>query len=185
MLCERSAMTRTLERRRWVSRSRSNSESHVTQKIVLFAALLFAALIAGGQYVVWWDYNAAGMSAVFYTQKMQFAIRVIGTPLFAVQCTAALLTITSAWLARHQRATFKLLIAACACYVIAVLLTVFGAIPALNQMAAWNADSPPAYWRDVADRWWWIHTIRFAMQIAGLSLLIVAAIRGLDQRPRP
>ena len=152
----------------------------MTRQIVLFAALLSAALIAGGQYVVWWDYNAAGMSAAFYTAKMQYAIRVIGTPLFSVQCTAALLTIGSAWLARHHRATLRLLIAACACYVTAVLFTVFGAIPALNQIAAWNVDAPPANWRDVADRWWWIHTFRFAMQIGGLSLLIVAAIRGLD-----
>ena len=158
----------------------SKTPNNVMQKTVLFAALLFAALIAGGQYVVWWDYNAAGMSAVFYTEKMQYAIRVIGTPLFAVQCTAVLLTIASAWLARHHRAAFKLLIAACACYVIAVLLTVFGAIPALNQMAAWNVDAPPANWRDVADKWWWIHTVRFVMQISGLSILLVVAIRGFD-----
>ena len=68
----------------------------MTQRIVLFVALLFAALIAGGQYVVWWDYNAAGMSSTFYTEKMQHAIRVIATPLFSVQCTAALLVIAAA-----------------------------------------------------------------------------------------
>lgn len=148
------------------------------QRIVLFAALLFAALIAGAQYVVWWDYNAAGMSAVFYTEKMQYAIRVIAWPLFSVQCAAALLTIAAAWLARHDRASLIILMATGVSLVTAVLLTVFGAIPALNQIAAWNADAPPAYWRDVADRWWWIHTFRFALQIAGLCLLIVVAMRG-------
>lgn len=154
----------------------------MTRKIVLFAALLFAALIAGGQYVVWWDYNPADMSAAFYTEKMQRAIRVIGTPLFSVQCAAAVMTIASAWLARRDRGTLKLLLATCACYVTAVLLTKFGAIPILNQIATWNLNSPPATWREAADRWWWIHTWRFGFQLMGLCLLLAVTLREPDNR---
>lgn len=154
----------------------------MTQKIVLFAALLFGALIAGGQYVVWWDYNPTGMSAAFYTEKMQHAIRVIGTPLFSVQCIAALLTVASTWLARRDRRALKLLIATCACYITAVLLTKFGAIPILDQIITWNINSPPPSWMESADKWWWIHTVRFALQTTGLCLLIVVALRGLDNR---
>ncbi len=154
----------------------------MTRKFVLFAALLFAALIAGGQYVVWWDYNPADMSAAFYTEKMQRAIRVIGTPLFSVLCAAAVMTIASALLARRDRGAFKLLLAACACYVTAVLMTKFGAIPILDQIAAWNLNSPPAAWRVAADKWWWIHTVRFAFQLAGLCLLLAVALRAPDKR---
>ena len=153
----------------------------MTRQAVLFGTLLFAALITGGQYVVWWDYDPAGAAPAFFVEKMQHAIRVIGTPLFAVQCTAAVLTIASAWLARQDRAAFRLLLAVCACYVVAVLLTIFGAIPILKQIATWNIDAPPSDWQEITLRWWWIHSIRFVIQLTGLSLLIAVALRGFDR----
>jgi Domain of unknown function (DUF1772) len=152
----------------------------VTRQAVLFGTLLFAALITGGQYVVWWDYDPAGAAPVFFVEKMQHAIRAIAAPLFTVQCAAAVLTIASAWLARQDRAAFRLLLAVCACYVIAVLLTIFGAIPILNQIATWNIDAPPSDWHEIILRWWWIHSVRFVMQLTGLSLLIAVALRGFD-----
>lgn len=152
----------------------------MTRRAVLFGTLLFAALITGGQYVVWWDYDPVGAAPSFFVEKMQYAIRVIGTPLFAVQCTAAVLTIASAWLARRDRAAFRLLLTVCACYVIAVLFTIFGAIPILNQIATWNIDTPPSDWREIILRWWWIHSLRFVVQLTGLSLLIAVALRGFD-----
>ena len=42
--------------------------------IVLFAALFFVALVAGAAFAIWIDYNPAGMSSAFYTEKMQHAI---------------------------------------------------------------------------------------------------------------
>ena len=151
----------------------------MARRIVLFAALMFAGLIAGGQYVVWWDYSPAGMSPAFYTEKMQHAIRVIGLPLFSVQIATALLTMFSAFLARRDRRALYFLIAASLCCLIGVLLTFFGNIPILNQIATWNIGSPPRDWKEIADKWWWIHTVRFTFQMAGLSLLILAA---LDRR---
>jgi hypothetical protein len=147
----------------------------MARRIVLFAALMFAALIVGGQYVVWWDYDPTGMSAAFFTEKMQHAIRVIGLPLFSVQCAAALLTMVSAFLARRDRPTFCLLLAASACCFTGVLLTLFGNIPILNQIATWNIGSPPSNWKELADKWWWIHSVRFTVQITGLGLLMLVA----------
>jgi Domain of unknown function (DUF1772) len=144
----------------------------MARRIILMAALIFAAVIVGGQYVVWWDYDPQGMSAAFYTEKMQHAIRVIGLPLFSVQCAAALLTLVSAFLARRDRpALFYLLLASALCLT-GVLLTIFGNIPILNQIATWNIGSPPANWKELADKWWWIHSVRIAMQIGGLGVLV-------------
>jgi hypothetical protein len=151
------------------------------RQAVLFAALLFAALITGGQYVVWWDYDPVGTAPAFFVEKMQHAIRVIGTPLFAVQCAAAILTIASAMLARQDRTAFRLLVAVCVCYVVAVLLTIFGAIPILNQIATWKIDAPPPDWREIVLDWWRIHSVRFVMQLTGLSLLIGVALHGFDR----
>ena len=53
----------------------------MTRSIILFAALFFMALVAGGAFVIWIDYDPSGMSAAFYVEKMQHAIQVFTTPL--------------------------------------------------------------------------------------------------------
>jgi len=113
-------------------------------RILLFGAMLFAGLIAGGQYLVWWDYNPAGNGAVFYVQKLQYAINVIGTPLFSVQILTALFTIGAAVLWRNSRPVNLMLAAAAVICVVGVALTFFGNIPLLNEIASWNGAAPPA-----------------------------------------
>jgi Domain of unknown function (DUF1772) len=152
-------------------RSWLSGEIEVARRSVLMGALIFAALIVGAQYVVWWDYDPKGMSAAFYTEKMQHAIRVIGLPLFSLQIATALLTMISAFLARRDRPRFFWLLAASALCIVGVLLTAFGNIPILNQIATWNIGAPPSNWLELADKWWWFHTVRIGVQIAALAFL--------------
>jgi hypothetical protein len=147
----------------------------VVRKLFLFLAVLFAGIIAGGQYLVWWDYNPSGNAAAFYVEKLQYAIRVIGTPLFSVQILTALFTVVSAIMWRRSRPIIYLLGAAAALCLIGVLLTFFGNIPLLNQIAAWNSASPPENWLAVTMKWWWIHNVRFAIQLSAFILLILSA----------
>ena len=144
----------------------------MTRKLVLFGATLFAGLIAGWQYLVWWDYNPAGVSPAFYTEKIQFAIRVIGLPLFSVQITTAVLTVLSAVMNRGRRPGFYLLMVASGLSMTGVLLTFFGNIPLLNEMATWNIASPPANWQAIAGKWWLLHNIRFLIQLSVFCLLL-------------
>jgi uncharacterized membrane protein len=143
----------------------------LTRKLVLFGATLFAGLIAGGQYLVWWDYDPAGVSPAFYTEKIQYAIRVIGMPLFAVQITTAILTLVSAVLGRRRPGSYFLL-AAAVLGVTGVMLTFFGNIPLLNEMATWNIASPPPNWQAVAGKWWLLHNVRFLIQLTVFCLLL-------------
>jgi hypothetical protein len=148
----------------------------MTRKIFLFAAVVFAGLIAGGQYLVWWDYNPAGNAATFYVEKLQYAINVIGTPLFTVQILTAICTIICAILWRNTRPMSYLLSAAAAICVVGVLLTFFGNIPLLNQIASWKAASPPADWYEITRRWWLIHNVRFAIQLAAFILVTISSM---------
>jgi hypothetical protein len=148
----------------------------MSRKFILFAALLFAGLIAGGQYVVLWDYHPGQMSAGFYTEKMQHAIGHIGSPLFSVQIIAAIFTIISAIIFRNTSIFYFLTIASVCC-VTGVLLTFFGAIPILNEIGTWNTSSPPANWHDAAQNWWYIHTVRFLIQLGAFLLLLASAFR--------
>jgi hypothetical protein len=149
------------------------------RKAVLFASLLFVALTAGAAYVVWFDYNPAGMSAAFYAEKMQHAIRVLTIPLPTVVVLGLVFTVIASFQARRDRATFSLLAAASICVLAVALITRFGNIPINNQIMTWNINSPPVNWITYAKEWWHLQTARMILQIAALSLVSVAAlIRG-------
>jgi uncharacterized membrane protein len=148
----------------------------MARKIVLFAALFFVALVAGAAFAIWIDYNPAGMSSAFYTEKMQHAIRVFTVPLPAVVILGVLFTILSTLLARRERLDFYLLIAASVCIIAVALITARGNIPINNQIRTWSINSPPPDWAELAQKWWCFQTLRTVSAIAGLSLLTVTAL---------
>jgi uncharacterized membrane protein len=148
----------------------------MARKIVLFAALFFVALVAGAAFAIWIDYNPAGMSSAFYTEKMQHAIRVFTVPLPTIVMLGVLFTILSTLLARRERLDFYLLIAASVCIVAVALITTRGNIPINNQIRTWSINSPPPDWAQLAQKWWWFQTLRTLSAIAGLSLLTVTAL---------
>jgi energy-coupling factor transporter transmembrane protein EcfT len=146
------------------------------RRVVLFAALFFAALVAGAAFAIWIDYNPAGMSPAFYTEKMQHAIRVFTVPLPSVVILGVLFTIVSTFLARQERLNFCLLIGASVCIVAVALITAWGNIPINNQIKTWSINAPPPDWAELAHKWWWFQTLRMLSAIGGLSLLTVTAL---------
>ena len=148
----------------------------MARKIVLFAALFFVALVAGAAFAIWIDYNPAGMSSAFYTEKMQHAIRVFTVPLPTVVVLGVLFTILSTFLARRERLDFYLLIAASVCIIAVALITAWGNIPINNQIRTWSINSPPPDWAELAQKWWWFQTLRTLSAMGGLSLLTITAL---------
>jgi len=146
------------------------------RRVVLFAALFFVALVAGAAFAIWIDYNPAGMSSAFYTEKMQHAIRVFTVPLPAVVILGVFFTIVSTFLARRERLDFYLLIVASVCIVAVALITAWGNIPINNQIRTWSINSPPPDWAELAQKWWWFQTLRTLSAIGGMSLLTVTAL---------
>ena len=148
----------------------------MARKLVLFVALFFVALVAGAAFAIWIDYNPAGMSPAFYTEKMQHAIRVFTIPLPTVVVLGVLFTILSTFLARRERREFYIFVAASICMLAVALITAFGNIPINNQIKIWNISSPPSNWQNLAQKWWLFQTLRVIAAIGGLSLLIIAAL---------
>ena len=148
----------------------------MARKLVLFAALFFMALVTGAAFAIWIDYNPAGLSPAFYTEKMQHAIRVFTIPLPTVVILGVIFTIISTVFARRERPAFYLLIGASVGIIAVALITAFGNIPINNQIKMWNINSPPSNWSDLAQKWWWYQTVRMIAAIVGFSLLIVAAL---------
>jgi uncharacterized membrane protein len=146
------------------------------RRIALFGALFFSALLAGAAFAIWIDYNPAGMSSAFYTEKMQHAIRVFTVPLPTVVILGVLFTIVSTFLARHERFDFWFLIVASVCIVAVALITAWGNIPINNQIKTWSINAPPSDWAELAQKWWWFQTLRTLSAIGGLSLLTLTAL---------
>ena len=155
----------------------------MTRRIFLFAALFFVALVAGAAFAIWIDYNPAGMSPAFYTEKMQHAIRVFTVPLPTVVLLGVFFTIASTFLARRERPDFYLLIAASICILAVALITAFGNVPINNQIRTWSSNSPPSSWSELSQRWWRFQTVRTIAAVGGLCFLISAALarRGMPK----
>lgn len=146
------------------------------RKLIHVLAISSAGIITGGQYVVSFDYNPAGTTASFYTEKMQYAIHHIGTPLFGMLIASTALCFLAALLyLRESRRTSMLLAGAAACLLIGALITKFGNIPLLDMIDTWNVASPPANWLEITERWYMFHTVRFAIDLVGLLLAVLSA----------
>lgn len=151
----------------------------MARTIILFASLFFVGLTSGGAFVVYLAYNPAGMSAAFYVETMQHAIRVM-LPLAVVLILGLFFTVVSAVLARHDRLSFYLLIASGICIITGVLVTVLGNWPINHQIITWSVSSPPSNWTELRDQWWRFHVARAVIGIAGLGFQILAALLRRD-----
>ena len=144
------------------------------RRIIHFLAVCAAGLITGGQYVVAFDYRRSGMSAQLYTEKVQYAIHHIGTPLFAMLIMATLLAFAAAIANRLDRRTAFLLVGSGVCFLAGGVITAFGNIPLLDMMDTWNVSSPPAEWQSIADRWYLFHSVRLGFDLSGLLLSVLS-----------
>jgi hypothetical protein len=148
------------------------------RKIALFGAALFNGLVAGAAFAIWIDYNPAGMSAPFYTEKMQHAIRVFTIPLPILVVLSVMFSAASLVFLRRQRPQLILLGIATICMLSVALITAFGNIPINNQIIGWSVSSPPADWKTFADAWWSFQTIRTAAAVVGTMSAIVSLLIG-------
>jgi len=154
----------------------------MSRKIVLFGSLLFVGLTAGAAYVVWFDYNPAGMSSTFYVEHMQHAIRVLTIPLPTIVVLGLLFTAIASFQARRDAAMCYSLALATGCVLAVGLITRFGNIPINKQILTWNVASPPGGWSTLAEKWWRLQTARLILQTAALCLVSFAALMRMTER---
>ncbi|MEO5860411.1 MAG: DUF1772 domain-containing protein, partial [Pyrinomonadaceae bacterium] len=115
-----------------------------------------------------------GMSASFYTEKMQYAIHHIGTPLFGMLIATTSLSLLTAFLYRNDPRTCFILAGAGACFLVGGLITKFGNIPLLDAIDTWSVITPPSNWQEVAEKWYLFHSVRIAVDLAGLFLAVLS-----------
>jgi hypothetical protein len=148
----------------------------MARKIVIFLTLFFLALTSGAAFVIWLDFNPSGLSPTFYSEKWQHAVRVFTIPLNTVAILSVLFTIALTFLARRDRSSLYLLVAASVCVIAATLITFFGNVPIINQIKTWSVNSPPSNWMEVAAKWQRFQTVRTLLQTAALALVILSML---------
>ena len=144
------------------------------RKSIGFLNLLVVALVAGTVFGIWLGYNPVALSSTAYVEQQQGAIRALNVLMPILGAIGIFLTITSAILARAERRTLFILVAAVACLVTAGLVTRFGNQPINAIVITWDPKAAPPEWIMLRDTWWQWHTLRTVASVCGLCLLLLA-----------
>jgi hypothetical protein len=145
-------------------------------KMIEFANLLTAALLAGSLFGVWLMLNPAGLDARSYVQLQQRAIRTLNTAMPRLGAAAILMTVLAAIVAKGDRLRLSLLVATVVCFVAAGLITRFLNQPINAIVMTWSSDVPPVGWEGLRDAWWRWHLLRLSAGVGGLCLLVIATL---------
>ena len=148
----------------------------MTLAFVRLANMIFAALIAGGMFVIWAGYDPATLSPSTYVEQQQNAIRALNVVMPVLGAIAIALTLVSAFLQRKDRTVFVLLVVAAAFLIISAVVTRFGNQPINALVMSWDIARPPANWTELRDQWWGFHRLRTLCGLIALALIAWTSI---------
>ena len=148
----------------------------MTLAFVRLANIIFAALIAGGMFVIWAGCDPATLSPSTYVEQQQNAIRALNVVMPVLGAIAIALTLVSAFLRRKDRTVFVLLVVAAAFLIISAVVTRFGNQPINALVMSWDIARPPANWTELRDQWWGFHRLRTLCGLIALALIAWTSI---------
>lgn len=150
--------------------------------IIDFFNLLLSALLGGALFCTRILLNPAGLDASRYVALQQNGIRTLHPVMPRLGGLTILSTLVAAIFARDYGLRLSLLLIAAACFIAAGLITRFRNMPINAIVIQWNPAAPPEIWTRLRDAWWGWHTLRLSVSLAGLALVITAALaRGTHQ----
>jgi uncharacterized membrane protein len=62
-------------------------------------------------------------------------------------------------------------------FAVALAVTLVVEVPIVAQIESWTPQTLPGNWQQLRDRWVSFHLLRVIPSIAGLTLLVVSAVR--------
>jgi len=143
-------------------------------------ALLLISLVVGSMFGIWRGYVAADYSPATFIEVHQSAVRGLNVLLPAIALLSLILTAILAFLARGSHPAFALYLGAIVAVIAGGLVTRFGNQPINAEVMLWTADTLPANWEELRDRWWTWHIVRFVVTALAEMLLIGAVFAHRD-----
>jgi uncharacterized membrane protein len=148
-------------------------------KVWELTSIILSTLVAGIFFGPW---IALSGSAGGFKPEVWLAIvnRFNGNlfPVMRILMPGALLSIVPVLFITYnsQRGTFFLNAIAVVLFAVGLLVTVIVQMPLVNQMRTWTVATLPHNWEEIRDRWEAYHAIRVVASVAGLVLMLTAAI---------
>jgi len=101
----------------------------MTLSLVRLFNIVFAALVAGGMFIIWIGYDPVTFSPSTYVEQQQNAIRALNFLMPLLGGATVLLTLLAAFMQRKDRKAFVLLIVGAAFLIMSGLFTRFANQP--------------------------------------------------------
>ena len=151
----------------------------MTLKVLELTSIILSTLVAGIFFGPW-----LALSGSVTNFKPEVWLAIVNRfnsnlfPVMSVLMPGALLSIVPVLLItyRGQRTTFFLNTVALILSAVALLVTVLFQMPLVKQMRAWTVATLPHNWEEIRDRWEAYHAVRVVASVAGLVLMLTAAI---------
>lgn|SRR5579885_1005537 len=143
--------------------------------LVDFVSLFLMTLVVGVMFAVWLLFKPSGLDAATYVTRQQHSIRALNVVMPVLGWLTLLATIVAALFARGEP-RFGFMMAAAACLFAAGLITRYLNQPINAIVAKWSPEAPAADWMRLRDVWWGWHRVRLVFGLAGLTLMLGAAL---------
>lgn len=144
--------------------------------VIDFANLFLSALLGGALFCTRILLNPVGLDATRYIALQQNGIRTLHPVMPRLGGLTILFTLLAAFVARSYGLRLLLLLIAAGCFIAAGLITRFRNMPINAIVIQWNPSAPPEIWTRLRDAWWNWHTLRLAVSLAGLALVIASTL---------
>ena len=148
----------------------------MTLSLVRLFNIVFAALVAGGMFIIWIGYDPVTFSPSTYVEQQQNAIRALNFLMPLLGGATVLLTLLAAFMQRKDRKAFVLLIVGAAFLIMSGLFTRFANQPINDTVMTWEIARPPANWTELRDQWWGFHKLRTFCGLIALVLITWASV---------
>jgi hypothetical protein len=142
-----------------------------------FLQLMLGALVVGAMFCIQMGYDPRGLTYDAYVQEHQTAVAGLNVLMPVLGGALILCTLALAYLQRWWKSQLAILILAAIAFLIAGLITRLGNQPINATVMTWTIGSPPEGWEVLREDWWYYHSLRLGVGLAGYALVVVAAIR--------
>ncbi len=144
-------------------------------KVARFVNLILAALLAGNEFGTWAAVHPAlgRLSTAERIRSEQEVTRRFAAIMPFWMSSVILSCLPVLALARDRRPVF----AGTACFVAMLLSTLFGNVPINNRVLELSPETDAEEFSQLRERWDRLHALRVLLNVAGLSLLQLGALR--------
>lgn len=151
----------------------------MTLKVWELISIILSTLVAGIFFGPW--VALSGTAGGFKPEVWLAIVNRFNSNLFPVMSVlmpGALLSIVPVLVMTYngQRSTFFLNAIAVVLSAAGLLVTVLVQMPLVKQMRGWTVATLPHNWEQIRDRWEAYHAVRVVASVAGLVMLLTAAI---------